>query len=156
MLRLEGSRQLAERNTSYEGCRSTTCGLPRAITSICKISAVLRTGKPWTSHRRTFTFGCSLFYATSIVRTFPEHVEDRKMILDASDPLLFPRRVNIEFRPTKRDLPKGRRDDENVSRAARMPRVDDFRGILEHVSLLIDRSVGLIVDHEKRPRVLQI
>lgn len=93
-----------------------------------------------TSRRRTFAFGCSLFHATSIVRTFPEHVEDRKMFLDASDPLPFPRRVNIEFRPTKRDLSKRRRDDGNVSRAARMPRVrhDDSRGILEHVSLLID------------------
>lgn len=45
------------------------------------------------------------------------------------------------------DLSKRRRDDENVSRVARMPRVryDDFRGTLEHVSLLIDRSVELIV-----------
>lgn len=76
------------------------------------------------------------------------------MFLDASDPLLLPRRVDIEFRPTKRDLPKRRRDDQKVSRVTRVPRVpyDDFRGIFEHVSLLIDRSVELIVDHEKRPR----
>lgn len=78
MLRLEGSRQL-ESCTSYEGYRSTpaygSCDLARAITSACEISAILRT-----RHGRVIDEGCSLFYATSIVRTFPEHVEDRKML----------------------------------------------------------------------------
>lgn len=70
------------------------------------------------------------------------------MILDASDPLLFPRRVDIQL------VSSNETRSFETSRVARVPRVpyDDFPGIFEHVSLLIDRSVELIVDHEKRPR----